>query len=619
MNKQINPLEEIANEWFVNRKEDLDYFWTWANRIPLPGRHSTAFAGLRRTGKTAIIHRVFNRLFHEQERVLPVFITFEKYLHRPDPITTYEFADEYFNGYLRSYLAFRYQRPEFHRQDLSIDEARNFAEEANDDVALELLRMYDIRLSSSPHLRSSNLSYWAIDIPKGTAAIYDIPTAIFIDEFQLLTGCYDPDDGFYKDLTNAFQKASETVWAPLVVSGSSVNLLMGQATGGALSGRLRYKILGPLEQQHAIDMILRLGEFEGIKITEEFALAIWTLTQGYPYAIESLLQTISPAKDRYPDLAALDEVLQFELTNSSGLLFKHYNEEFAKYSSLLNDGQTTKRVMFWATKYPDERIDAARVAKEIGVEQSEVQESLQKLEQLDIVTRRTWSIYHGPTDPMLTRYIAYQHAYEIENLTESQAAEGLHNQIRRDRGAESYVVGQMAEIIVAAVMRGFDGRVLDGETYFSTSAPVTVPKFKQIDHRWGVIEDGIPNELDLIGEHSFMVEAELPKTHADELDDVQNGDDQDEDETVKEETAAWFVQVKYKKRTTSEANVTAFLTQIETIQSTKGYTHLTQWYVSKGGYTAGAEELLRESSIYFSTLAQFNALAQEFDFLGLPQ
>ena len=600
MNQRLAPLEETANEWFVNRKELIDYFWTWANGIPHPGRHSTAFAGLRRTGKTAIIHRVFNRLFHEQDRVMPVFISFEQYLYRPDPMTTYEFAHDFFGGYLRSYLAFRYRRPDFLRRELNILDASQFAAEVDDKIALELIESYNLTSNGSNHLRSTSLSYTVIAMPRAYAAIHDMPTAVFIDEFQLLTNCYDPDDGFTKDLTNAFQKASESKVAPLVVSGSSVNLLLGQATGGALAGRLRRQILGPLEEEHALDMILRLGAFEGIEITEEFALAIWTLTQGYPYAIESLLQTDAPAKARYPDPVALDEVLRFELTNPSGLLFEHYNLEFNKYSTLLNDGQTTKKVMFWATKYPDEQIDTEVVAQEIGVERAEVQESLLKLEQLDIVRRTTGSLYNGPTDPMLIRFIEFRYQREVEELSAIQAAENLQQQIRKDRGAESYVVGQMAEIIVGAVMRGFDGRRLDGESYFSFPEPITVPKFKQIDHRWGVIEDGEPKELDLIGEYP-----------------VPDGDHADGGPDEKQ-IAAWLVQVKYKKRTTSEADVAAFLAQIDAIQSVKGYAQLTPWYVSKGGYTQGAEDLLHASAIAFSTLAQFNALAQEFDFLGLP-
>lgn len=146
LTEPLKPLEEIGNEWFVNRKKELNAFWKWANSIPLPGRHSIAFAGLRRTGKTAILHRVFNRLFNEQSRVLPVFITFEAYLYRPEFITTYEFAEYYFSAYLRSYLAFRYRRPDFHKNLPELKELHQFAQEVQDEIALDLIRRYNITL-----------------------------------------------------------------------------------------------------------------------------------------------------------------------------------------------------------------------------------------------------------------------------------------------------------------------------------------------------------------------------------------------------------------------------------------------------------------------------------------
>ncbi|MEM7536938.1 MAG: hypothetical protein AAF639_32470, partial [Chloroflexota bacterium] len=107
MDEQIQPLEEYAEGYFVNRDFEIDYFWSWANSVPLDRRHSIAFAGLRRTGKTAIIHRVFNRLFYEQTRVMPVYISFARYLTQTERITTYEFAEHFFSGYVRSYLAFK--------------------------------------------------------------------------------------------------------------------------------------------------------------------------------------------------------------------------------------------------------------------------------------------------------------------------------------------------------------------------------------------------------------------------------------------------------------------------------------------------------------------------------
>ena len=116
-----------------------------------------------------------------------------------------------------------------------------------------------------------------------------MPTAVFIDEFQILADVYDPDHDRIIPITNYYQKPSESLVAPMVVSGSSVSLLFGRATGGALSGRLRYKTLGPLNRSHSFDLVRRLGKLHQIAVTEAFALAVWKVTQGYPYAVESLM------------------------------------------------------------------------------------------------------------------------------------------------------------------------------------------------------------------------------------------------------------------------------------------------------------------------------------------
>ncbi|MEZ4736024.1 MAG: hypothetical protein R3E79_53730 [Caldilineaceae bacterium] len=157
------------------------------------GGFSIAFAGLRRTGKTAILHRAFNRLFTEQERVMPVFITFEPYLYRMKMITTYEVAWELFTGYLRSFLAFRHRSPELHRKIAGLQQLRQFATDAQDEIALKLFDEYDLLLSNDLTRRPSlDQCEWAIHMPRATAGIYQIPTAVFIDEFQLLADVYDP-------------------------------------------------------------------------------------------------------------------------------------------------------------------------------------------------------------------------------------------------------------------------------------------------------------------------------------------------------------------------------------------------------------------------------------------
>ncbi|MFQ5616489.1 MAG: hypothetical protein ACE5GO_08525, partial [Anaerolineales bacterium] len=57
----------------------------------------------------------------------------------------------------------------------------------------------------------------------------------------------------------------------------------------------------------------------------------------------------------------------------------------------------------------EEQIDVERVAQEIGIGWDDVQAALRKLHKADIVDRISWTLYQGPRDPMLRRYIEYNY------------------------------------------------------------------------------------------------------------------------------------------------------------------------------------------------------------------
>ncbi len=100
MTENIEPLEDFIGDLFVNRDEEFRLCRKWADNIPKRHANSWALVGRRRTGKTAILVKFFNKLFHEQDRIVPVFITFAYYVNRREPITYYDFSREYFGGYL---------------------------------------------------------------------------------------------------------------------------------------------------------------------------------------------------------------------------------------------------------------------------------------------------------------------------------------------------------------------------------------------------------------------------------------------------------------------------------------------------------------------------------------
>ncbi|MCP4105434.1 MAG: ATP-binding protein [Desulfobacteraceae bacterium] len=594
-NINIEPLEDFIGDLFVNRDEEFRLCRKWADNIPKRHANSWALVGRRRTGKTAILVKFFNKLFHEQDRIIPVFITFAHYVNHRKPITYYDFADEFFGGYLRCHLAFRYRMPMLVRDNADIQTAMGVAEEVNDAYALEIYRNYE-RLRLQEHMAAAHsLAQWVINFPKGHAATRNMPAAIIVDEFQVLTNVYDPIQKVHHDLTDSFQRAAETLWAPLLLSGSAVTLLEEEALGGLLAGRVDSWHLKPLSREYTHDLVFRFAERFNIKADEAFAEAIFRMTGGYPYSVEKLFFSKSPWVSEYPSLDALEKVMNFELGDARGALYKHYNWEFRKYSKLLNAGQTTRKVMFWTTKYPEKRIEAEDVAREIGESFENVQASLEKLLQADIVTRASWTLYNGPGDPMLRRYIEYNYCLEIEKLSPAEAAKDWHNEYRQLRGQMNNFIGETAEVYVEAVMRGFDGREVDGPTYFNTSGSVKLPKFTNIERRGGIVDKGIPVEIDLTGERT----------------------DAGSDDTVVQ--SAWIVQVKYTKDPIGPDDIRKFLDQADKIIEKKAYASVTCWYFSKKGYTKAASECLRQAGVLFSTLEQFNALAKLVGFFGLPE
>lgn len=583
------PLEEVGGEWFVNRKTELDLYWQWATSIPARVKGSYALIGQRRTGKTAILHRLFNRLFWEQEMVMPVYISFGRYLQRADPINFYEFAEEYLSGYLRSYLAFRYRQPDLLRAKVNLSELREVVAQRADTLAEGLLASYDRSLSDQRET-AYGLVHWLIDMPKGQAFTHHIPTAMIIDEFQVLTNAYNPDHQRYVNLTGSFQAASETHWAPLLVSGSSISMMTGEALGGFLSGRFRPSHLGPLAQEHAIDMIFRLGQRNQLPITEELAAAIWELTQGFPYPIECLLNSNAPAVANLPSLDALQEILLHELTQPQGALWSHYDEQYGKYIRTLNGTQTTRFILLWATKHAERRIFPDEVAADLGLDELLVHDVLKKLERTDVIQRVGTVSYWGPADPMMRRYLAYDHQLEVEKLAPQEAARDLLYEYRKLQGETSHLVGHLAEIIVGGVLKSFDGRTVDGDTYFTISTPVTLPKIDKLERRGGVVKEGIMNEIDLIGEWRLPADGG---------------------------TGVWLVSVRHRQQKMGETDVRQFLDHCANVRTEKGYAAVQCWYVSKAGFTRPALTLLQTEGVYASDLAQFNALAQQFGFLGV--
>lgn len=99
--------------------------------------------------------------------------------------------------------------------------------------------------------------------------------------------------------------------------------------------------------------------------------------------------------------------------------------------------------MLWATKYPGQRIDAEEVAREIEVTEKEVQTALDRLRWIDVVQKIGLTSYQGSIDPMLRRFLEYQHYTEIDKLTPVEATKDWHKEYKRLQGRMNNFIGEV--------------------------------------------------------------------------------------------------------------------------------------------------------------------------------
>ncbi|MEM7538067.1 MAG: ATP-binding protein [Chloroflexota bacterium] len=585
------PLDESGAMWFVNRDEELEWLWEWASNVP-NSYPSLALIGLRRTGKTAILHKLYNRLYHEQTKVMPVYISFAEYVRERKMITAFEFVKEYYEGYLRSYLAFKYRKPHLQARKAQHDQLVEFTLSVSDKMALEMIDLIGLYKERKDPLEKGRMSQ-VIALPRAFVREYETPTMIIIDEFQALTEVVDVNyNNRVYDVTNFFQHASETMDAPLIVSGSSVSMMIEQALGGSVSGRFDPIYIDALEEGDAVDMIIRLGDVYNIQTPPDLIQEVWEASKGYPYSIECMMRSRMIRQRNPSDSEWLEKFIIHMLTNRHSPLRVHYHEEYGKYITRMNP--VTRQVLLWIIKHPKRRIFADEIAAELALKEADVQQSLDQLYEVDVIESTGWLSFEGPRDPMLRKYIRYQHNHEVEKLAPEQALDDIRTEINRIRGEASRKVGHLAEVIVAAVMSKFDQRVVDGKSYFGLIGDVELPNFQQLERREGIIKQGDYNEVDVIGE--YRIPTDDPKVS---------------------KRGAWLVSVRYREQKMGEGEVKKFMGHAAVIQKEKQYDEVIHWYFSKRGFTQAGIRLLEGEGIFHSDVEQFNKLANLFGFLGL--
>ncbi len=101
--------EKIGNpELFTGRKRELTLYLQWIERIRQESSQSSAILSRRKTGKTALLQRLYNLTFEKNMGVIPFY-----YEVPEGKQWVVEFCRDFYLTFLYQYVAFRTRNPEY--------------------------------------------------------------------------------------------------------------------------------------------------------------------------------------------------------------------------------------------------------------------------------------------------------------------------------------------------------------------------------------------------------------------------------------------------------------------------------------------------------------------------
>ncbi len=438
---------------FCGRMREMNLLLNWINLIPRELAKSRALLGRRKSGKTAIMQRLFNILWNRQGPVIPFYL---EVLDRPQ--WALDFASTYYRTFLSHYLSFKtrtpldkestiWKRPVLHAM---IGELNNE----------KILQHFEFFWDDIEHERVNDALMSAFGAPATFTGYDDVFFVVMIDELQYLNEYiyYDKDLMVKaRRLAGAFHGLVELKYAPMMVSGSYVGWMRQMMQEIFVGGRLRGTPFSPrLTFAEGMEAAYRYAEHFEIVLTEQLAFAINVLTQNDPFYIATLLGSEWAERD-FSTRDGVIETFAHEILDRDGELFKTWGEYINNTIKAINDVHGKKILLFLSREREQEKT-REEIREHIGwppEKDRELEEKLRTFQYGDLMTQgHTNFHYQGIADDVLDAIFRSLYQFEIERVEPDLPAElaARIHQLEDDKkslqGALNELKGRMLELIV---------------------------------------------------------------------------------------------------------------------------------------------------------------------------
>ncbi len=447
--------EKIGNpDLFTGRKAELTALLRWIERIKREVSPSTAILSRRKTGKTALLQRLYNITFDQNNGVIPFY-----YEIRETDQWIADFSVEFFLTFLYQYIAFKTRKPEYitYSKD-NLDRAMKTVKKEKLDDLRDMVE--DIEYSRrNGHL--DNLWNLAREAPRIVAQHHDERVVQFVDEFQYLNKYFFRDQECRHPINNlagSYLHTCEYKNAPLLVSGSWVGWLMNDLIT-MLPGRFHKFIMKNIPETEAIEMIFKYALIDDIPVTQEGAFLLARFTEGNPFYISALFRSRIPNND-LTSRKGIQATLEFETLHQEGQIRDAWLEYITSAFQRVN-GQAAIHIVLYLSKHRNRFVSRKELKQQLNLDMSdaELERKLEALAYSDIIEENK-SLYRGVQDNLFDKIFRSKYSDDIENFVIQEAPaeyqtllETMQARYSRLEGRYNRYKGAFAEFMICNHLR----------------------------------------------------------------------------------------------------------------------------------------------------------------------
>lgn len=454
------PLREKIGrpELFVGREQEFELLNHWLAKIPKELGKSKAILARRKSGKTCIVQRIFNRLWSENGPVIPFYFVFEE-----SKIWHPHLALKYYRTFASQYLSFLERDAKLVSQPLTLEEIRQYAVTKQHPLLVR-----DIDLLFQDKERGLHDSMWdtAVSAPHRFAAYFDLRWLVILDEFQYITRYVYPDPHYQTSpidtLAGTYHNHAESKVAPMLVTSSYPSWLMDILAHYLEAGRIQPMDLSPyLSPTAGLEAVYRYAHLLEVEITDDTALLINKLCFSDPFFISCVIESNFPGKDLTTQNGVID-IVTHEISYRNSQMSKTWEEYLLLTLQQVND-RYAKSLLLFLHKHPDRYWTPRELKEKLQIADlsvSDIQKRLLALSKADVIEQGNSNIqFRGLQDGTLHLIIRNRLEEEINDFVLDLKQEfhdklaTLETETQSLRGQLNQLKGRVAEYRLAKAFR----------------------------------------------------------------------------------------------------------------------------------------------------------------------